>query len=153
MVGWLVGWFVGKTVFSETALTIFLIFCIKLGDYKGRKVTELDFWKKLLSWRYLQKGLQISPKSDTLIFFTKMANNFCSFWPEVSTKYDLQFEWNLFFRKFLQFGEIWPRNHQKINQIEIFGHFLNFPSLVFLDFAHDRWTWCLVGWLVSGLVT
>ena len=37
---WLVGWFVGNAVFSETALRIFLIFCMKLGDYKGRKVTE-----------------------------------------------------------------------------------------------------------------
>ena len=34
---------VGSAVSSETALRIFLIFCIKLGDYKGRKVTEPDF--------------------------------------------------------------------------------------------------------------
>ena len=61
-------WLVGNAVFSETAVRIFLIFCIKLGDYKGRKVTEPDFWKKFLIWRYLQKRLQISPKSDTLIF-------------------------------------------------------------------------------------
>ena len=73
MVGWLVGWLVGNAVFSETALRIFLIFCMKLGDYKGRKVTEPDFWKKFLIWRYSQKGLQISPKSDTLIFFSKTA--------------------------------------------------------------------------------
>ena len=33
---------VGNAVFSETALRIFLIFCMKLGDYKGRKVTEPD---------------------------------------------------------------------------------------------------------------
>ena len=39
-------WLVGNTVFSKTALTIFLIFCSKLGDYKGKKVAELDFWKK-----------------------------------------------------------------------------------------------------------
>ena len=43
IVGWLVGWLVDNAVFSETALRIFLIFCMKLGDYKGRKVTELDF--------------------------------------------------------------------------------------------------------------
>ena len=36
-------WLDGNAVFSETALRIFLIFCIKLGDYKGRKVTEPDF--------------------------------------------------------------------------------------------------------------
>ena len=28
---------------SETALRIFLIFCMKLGHYKGTKVTEPDF--------------------------------------------------------------------------------------------------------------
>ena len=66
-------WLVGNAVFSETALRIFLIFCMKLGDYKGRKVTEPDFWKKFLIWRYSRKGLQISPKSDTLIFFSKTA--------------------------------------------------------------------------------
>ena len=64
---------VGNVVFSETTLRIFLIFWIKLGDYKGRKVTEPDFWKKFLIWRYSPKGLQISPKSDTLIFFSKTA--------------------------------------------------------------------------------
>ena len=73
IIGWLVGWLVGNAVFSETALRIFLIFCMKLGDYKGRKVTEPDFWKKFLIWRYSRKGLQISPKSDTLIFFSKTA--------------------------------------------------------------------------------
>ena len=36
-------WLVDNAIFSETALRIFLIFCIKLGDYKGRKVTEPDF--------------------------------------------------------------------------------------------------------------
>ena len=71
IIGWLVGWLVGNAVFSETALRIFLIFCMKLGDYKGRKVTEPDFWKKFLIWRYSRKGLQISP--DTSIFFSKTA--------------------------------------------------------------------------------
>ena len=70
---WLVGWLVGNAVFSETAPRIFLIFCMKLCDYKGRKVTEPDFWKKFLIWRYSRKGLQISPKSDTFIFFSKTA--------------------------------------------------------------------------------
>ena len=40
---WLVGWLVSNAVFSETALRTFLIFCMKLGDYKDRKVTESDF--------------------------------------------------------------------------------------------------------------
>ena len=41
-------WLVGNAVFSETALRIFLIFCIQLGDYKGRKVAEPVFEKN--SW-------------------------------------------------------------------------------------------------------
>ena len=43
---YLVGWLVGNAVFSEMALSIFLIFCMKLGGYKGRKVTEPDLKKK-----------------------------------------------------------------------------------------------------------
>ena len=72
------GWLVGNAAFSETALRIFLIFCMKLGDYEGRKVPDPDFWKKILIWRYSQKGRQISPRSDTLIFFSKTAVQF--FW-------------------------------------------------------------------------
>ena len=96
----MVGWLFGNVGFSETVVKIFLIFCMKLGDYESRKVTELDFWKKFLIWRYSRKGLQVSPKSDTLIFFSKTSLMiFFGFWPEVSTKYDLQFQWNFFFRK------------------------------------------------------
>ena len=41
------------------------------------------------------------------------------------------------FQKILQFGDTWPRNRQKIAQIEVFGDFLDFALLVFLDFAHN----------------
>ena len=88
--------------------------------------------KKFLIWRYLRKGLQISPKSDTLIFFSKTANNFFGLWPEVSTKYDFQFEWNLFFRK-ISYLEIFDL---EIVKKRGFGRFLDFASLVFLDFTH-----------------
>ena len=70
------------------------------------------------------------------------------------------------FQKNLQFRDIWPRNSQKVAQIEVFRHFRDFASLVFLDFAHnDGWALCLVGpvsaheigvagnnWLVGWLV-
>ena len=75
----IIGWLVGNAVFSETARSISLVFCMKLGDYKRRKVTEMDFFKKKLIWRYLGKRLQIRPKSDTLIFFSKMATIFLVF--------------------------------------------------------------------------
>ena len=52
------------------------------------------------------------------------------------------------FQKNLEFRDIWPRNLQKIAQIEVFGDFLDFASLIFSDFAHnDRWAWCLVVFL------
>ena len=35
------------------------------------------------------------------------------------------------FQKNLQFGDIWRWNRQKIAQIEVFGHFLDFALLVF----------------------
>ena len=38
-----IGWLVVNAVFLETALRNFLIFCIKLGEYIGGKVTEPDF--------------------------------------------------------------------------------------------------------------
>ena len=69
LVGWLVHW--QRIFLRNGSKYFFLIFCMKLGDYKGRKVTEPDFWKNFLIWRYSRKGLEISPKSDTLIFFWK----------------------------------------------------------------------------------
>ena len=124
---------------------------MKLGDYKGRKVTEPDFWKKFLIWRYSQKGLQISPKSHTLIFFSKTALKIvCVFGLKlVPNSLKLVSIWlKPIFQKNLQFGYIWPWNRQKNTQMEFFGHFLDFTSLVFLDFAYnDRWAWCLVVFL------
>ena len=111
---------IGKAVFSETAATIFLTFCMKLGDYKGRKVTEQDFWKKLLIWRYSWKRFQISQKSDTLIFFSKMALT-------IFLVFSLKLVLNMtsiwmkpIFQKNLQFGDIWPWNRQKFAQTEVF---------------------------------
>ena len=49
------------------------------------------------------------------------------------------------FQKNLQFPDICSRNLQKIAQIEVFGHFLDFTSLLFLNFTYnDMWAWCLV---------
>ena len=91
---------VGNAVFSETAPRIFLIFCMRLGDYKGWKVTEPNFWRKFLIWRYSQKGLQISPKSDTLIFSSKTALTiFLVFDLNLVLNMTFSFQWSLFFRK------------------------------------------------------
>ena len=148
IIGWLVGWLVDNAVFSETALSIFLIFCMKLGDYKCRKVTEPDFWKKFLIWRNSRKGLQISPKSDTDIFLKNGSNDFFGFWSEVSTTYVLhiqtKIEWNLFFKKICNLEIFDLEIVKKLPKLRFLAIF---STLVFLDFAHnDRWV-CLVVFL------
>ena len=73
------------------------------------------------------------------------SNDVFGFWPEVRTKYDLQFEWNLFFRKISNLKIFNLEIVKKIAQIEGFGRFLDFASLGCFDFAHnDTWAWCLV---------
>ena len=134
--GWLVGWLVGNAVFSETALRTFLILCMKLGDYKGRKVTELDFWKKFLIWRYSQ--------NQTLWYFSQIGFYWFGFWPEISTEYDLQFEWNLFFRKICSLEIFDLETVQKLPKLRFLVIaslvFIDFAPLVLLDFEHnDRW--------------
>ena len=59
--------------FSETAQQIFLIFCMKLGDYKGRKVTEPNFWKKSSWFGDICKKISKLAQNQTLIFFSKTA--------------------------------------------------------------------------------
>ena len=139
----LIGW---ERSFLRNGSKDFSDFLHKLGDYKSRKVTEPDFWKKFLIWRYSRKGLQISPKSNTLIFFSKTAI-FLVF--GLKLVLNMTFSLNeIYFSEKLQFGDIWSRNCQKIAQIEVFGHSLDFASLVFIDFAHNaRRAWCLVVFL------
>ena len=55
IIGCLVGRLVGNAVFSETVIKIFLILCTTLGDYKRRKVTVPDFWKKNLALEIFAK--------------------------------------------------------------------------------------------------
>ena len=64
---WLVGWLV-KQFFSENALRIFLIF---LHEKSQSRIFEKN--SRFLIWRYSRKDLQIRPKSENLIFFSKTA--------------------------------------------------------------------------------
>ena len=63
---------------SETALRIFLIFCMKLGHYKGKKVTEPFFWKKWPRTRTGPKGPKNRCKSGPILLngarFTPMGH-------------------------------------------------------------------------------
>ena len=55
----------------KTALTIFIIFGMKLGDYKVRIVTEPDFPKKIRFPGNWAKTGNFYSKSDSLIFSSK----------------------------------------------------------------------------------
>ena len=136
-------------VFSETALWIFLIFCMILGNYKSRKVTQPDFCEKLLIWRYSRKGLQISPKSDTLIFFSKTAPTiFLVFGLKLLLNMTFNLNETYFSEKCATWRYLTSKSSKKNAQIEVFGHFIDLASLVFHDFAHsDMWAWCLVVFL------
>ena len=105
----------------------------------------LDFSKKKkLDLEIFAKSLQISPKSNTDIFLKNDSNNFFGFWPEVSTKCDLQFEWNLFFWKICNFEIFGLEIVPKKAQIDVFHHFLDFALLVFLDFAQAGMSSCFL---------
>ena len=140
----MVGWFVGNAVFSEMALTIFPIFCMKLGDYKDRKVTEPHFLKKFLIWKYLRKGLQISPKLDTLIFFSKTAPTIFLFF---GLKLALNMTFNLnetyFSEKFAILRYLTSKSSTNCPNWG-FWSFSWLCIISFSYFAHnDRWAWCV----------
>ena len=70
IIGWLVCWLVGNADFLEMALRVFVIFCMKLGDYKGRKVIEPDFWKN--SWfRDIREKVSKLAKNQTLWYISQ----------------------------------------------------------------------------------
>ena len=145
----IIGWLVGNAVFSETAIRIFLIICMKLGYCKGRKVTEPDFWKRFLICRYSRTGLQISPKSGTLIFFSKAALTIFFFVFRLKLVLNMTFNLNESYssEKFAIWRYLTSKSSKNCPN-EVFGHFLDFASLVFFDFAHNnRWAWCLVAFL------
>ena len=91
-------WLVGNIIFSETDLRIFLFFCMKLGQSR-RKVTGLDFLNKFLIGYICEKVSKVAQNQTLCFFLEYSSNNFLGFCPEVSTKYDLKFKWNLFSRK------------------------------------------------------
>ena len=81
-------------------------------------------------------------QNQRLIFFSKTAVTiFFGFWPEVSTKYGLQFELNLFFRKICNFEIFGIEIVKKLPKLRLLAiSIISFPY-----FAHnDRRAWCLV---------
>ena len=72
---------------------------MKLGGYKDRKVS-LIFEKNSWFGDIREKVSKLAQNQTLWYFFKNGSNDFLGFWPEVNTKYDHQFEWNLFLRKF-----------------------------------------------------
>ena len=136
---------VGNAVLSETALRVFLIFCMKLEDYKDRKVTEPNFEKS--SWfGDIHKKVSKWAQNQTLwYFFSKTALTiYLVFGLKLVLKMAFNFNETYFSEKFA----IWRYLTSKSSKIRVFGHFFDFASLVVLDFVHnDMWAWCLVVFL------
>ena len=63
---------VGFQKLRKTAPRIFLVFCMKLGDQKVRKITRPDFRKKISILRFLAFYGQNGLKSDSLSIYSKM---------------------------------------------------------------------------------
>ena len=108
LVGWLVGWLAGCL-----AVRIFVIFCINVEKSESR-IFEKNSW-----FGDFCENVSKLAQNQTLWYFYFIFG----FWPEVSNKYDLQFEWNLFFRKFA----IWRYLISKSSK--------NCPNWVFLPFS------------------
>ena len=70
----LVRLFVSDAVFSELARYIFLISCMKLGEYICSKVTGPVFAQKIWFGRFWPKMAQIGPKNGSLYFCEKSIN-------------------------------------------------------------------------------
>ena len=92
IIGWLVGWLV--TQFSQKRLEGFFRF------FAWSFLHRAGFLKKFLYLEIFGKRSPNYPKIRHFdIFLKNDSNDFFGCWSEVSTKYDLQFEWKLFFRK------------------------------------------------------
>ena len=66
-------------VFSELAHRFFLIFCMKLGDHKWRKVTEPDFSEKFWFSQNFGKSAKIGLKMWFFMFILKFCPLMCIF--------------------------------------------------------------------------
>ena len=132
--GWLVGWLV--TQFSQKRLQwFFWFFAWSKGTIKVEKWQSRIFEKSSWFGGIREKVSKLAQK-QTGIFLKNGFNDFFGFRPEVSTKYDLQFEWNLFFRKISNWEIFDLEIVKKMPKLRLMAIF----SLVFLDFPHnDSW--------------
>ena len=95
--------------------------------------------KRILDLEISRKGFQISPKSDTFIFFSKtLLTIFLVFGLKLVLNMTFNLNETYFSEKLAIWQYLTSKSFKKIAQIEVSGHFLDFASLVFLDFAHNE---------------
>ena len=93
VIGWLVGW---QCSFLRNGSKDFSDFLHQVRGLYRWKIDRAEFMKKSYWFGDICKKVSKLAQNQTLIFFSKVALTiFFGFWPEVSTKYDLQFERNL----------------------------------------------------------
>ena len=133
---WLVGWLL--TQFSQKQLKeFFCFFTWSQGTIKVEKSQSRSFEKKFLIWRYSRKSLQINPKSDTLIFFSKTALMiFWVFGLKLILNININLNETYFWENFAIWKYLTSKLSKKIAPTEVFGYFLDFASLVFIG-GHD----------------
>ena len=129
----MVGWLVSNQFCSKTALTIFLIFCMKVHHYKGKKLTRRFFRKKSQFFfisnfvskievfaHFLKNGsndLAETSYLDSLDHYLQLSN-----WSYVQENLSLPF----FFPKWSFFGHFWRFDWVKISPRKILSDFLDF---------------------------
>ena len=90
--------------------------------------------KKIFIWRYSQKSLQISPKSDTLIFFSKTA---LTIFLVFGLKLVLNMTFNLNKTYFSEKSAIWRYLTSKSLKLVVFRQFAGPVSVLFnIKFFH-----------------
>ena len=100
---------------SELAHQFFLIFCMKLGSYKVRKVTKLIFWEKVLSHQESQKW----PQNKVFRALTKI-------WPI-----------HMYFLYLFYIHQKWCKKDEILSNIKDYYYFILF--LAFGQFSdHDH---------------
>ena len=70
-----------------------------------------------------EKVSKLAQNQTQKTFLKNASNKFFGFWSEVSTKYNLQFEWNLFFRKICNFEKFDLKIVKKLPKLRLFAIF------------------------------
>ena len=137
---WLVGWLV-NSVFSKTALRIFLFFAWSWGTIKVEKWQSRIFEKN--SWfGDIRENVSILAQNQTVWYFSQ--KRLKRFFLVFGLKLVLNMTFNLnetWFSENFLFGDIWPRNRQNFVVFFQFAGPVNL--LLFLGLVRPKSKWQL----------